>query len=73
MATVPGCAPEEQEKFYAAMARGCDVHVPGTGQRLYAISPRHDVGGVGEPIDPFALTSLGTEPSCHRPARGPRS
>jgi hypothetical protein len=42
MATVPGCAPEERENFYAAMARGCNVHVPGTGQRLYAIRCRRN-------------------------------
>jgi hypothetical protein len=27
---------------YASMARSCNVHVPGTGQRLYVISHRHD-------------------------------
>ena len=39
---IPGCTPEEQEKVYAAMATSCNVHVPGAGQRLYAISHHHD-------------------------------
>ena len=39
---IPGCAPEEQEKLYAAMARDCNVHVPGPGRRLYAISHHHN-------------------------------
>jgi hypothetical protein len=33
---IPGCMPEEQEKVYAVMARSCNVHKPGTGQRSYA-------------------------------------
>jgi hypothetical protein len=39
---IPGCAPEEQDKVYAAKARSCNVHVPGPGKRLYAISHHHD-------------------------------
>jgi hypothetical protein len=39
---IPGCVPEEQEKVYASMARNCNVHVPGPGRRLYAISHHHD-------------------------------
>jgi hypothetical protein len=39
---IPGCQPEEQEELYAAMARSCNVHVPGPGQRLHLISHRHD-------------------------------
>ena len=34
---IPSCAPEEQEKVYASMARSCNVHVPGPGRRRYAI------------------------------------
>jgi hypothetical protein len=36
---IAGCAPEEQEKVYASMARSCNVHVPGTGQRLLSAQP----------------------------------
>jgi hypothetical protein len=39
---IPDCAPEEQDKIYAAKARSCNVRVPGLGQQLYAISHRHD-------------------------------
>jgi hypothetical protein len=39
---ISGCQSEEQEELYAAMARSCNVHVPGPGRRLYAISHRHD-------------------------------
>ena len=31
-----------EEKLYASMARRCNVHVPGPGKRLYAISNHHD-------------------------------
>ena len=46
--------PEEREKFYAAMARSCNMPVPGTGQRLYAISHRHNVGVVGRAVEQTA-------------------
>jgi hypothetical protein len=40
---IPGCAPEEQEKVYAAMASDCEnVPVPGIGKRIHAISHHHD-------------------------------
>jgi hypothetical protein len=40
---IPGCAPEDQEQLYAAMARDCEnVAVPDIGKRIYAISHHHD-------------------------------
>jgi hypothetical protein len=40
---IPGCPPEDQEKLYAAMAKDCEnVAVPAIGQRIYAISYRHN-------------------------------